>query len=467
MQGTDYQCTKVKLDFRERINFAVSEFGYNSIYIWITAFMAIFFTDYIGVAATSVSLLMLVVRIFDAINDPVIGSLADRTHSKWGRYRPWIAIGGIVMSLLIILLFAAQPTWSMSVKVGWMWVIYILITVASTACNMPYGALNGVITSDTEERTKLSAIRMVFATIGSNFTNLIAATLILFLSGTNHTANTARGYSLAVIVSVIIGLPTIIWSAVKSKERVQPPPEQMKKGAKIPLGKQMKCLFGNKYALICLFGQFMVGFLAYGRMTIMAYYFTYYAGNFELYSVTGIVGIATGIIGSGFVCPWLYRRFRHKGYALTVGFGLSGLFYLPIFWFVPQQIVFWVFYALSNLFQTAASALRYSCDGDNADFAEYKYGIRVDGFLSAFISLMLKAGGAVGPAVLIAWLDALGYVPNMAQNASVLNALNLSMSIIPAVLCVICAIGYLLVYDMDSQKHSEIVNELEKRRGIT
>ena len=198
MQETEYQCTKVKLDFRERINFAISEFGYNSIHIWITAFMAIFFTDYIGVAATSVSLLMLVVRIFDAINDPIIGLLADRTRSKWGRYRPWVAIGGMVMSLLIILLFAAQPTWPMSVKVGWMWVIYILITVASTACNMPYGALNGVITSDTEERTKLSAIRMVFATIGSNFTNLIAATLILLLSGTNQTGNSARGYSLAV-----------------------------------------------------------------------------------------------------------------------------------------------------------------------------------------------------------------------------------------------------------------------------
>lgn len=206
----------------------------------------------------------------------------------------------------------------------------------------------------------------------------------------------------------------------------------------------------------------MVGFLAYGRMTIMAYYFTYYAGNFELYSVTGIVGIATGIIGSGFVCPWFYRQFRHKGYALAIGFGLSGLFYIPIFWFIPQQIVFWVFYAFFNLFQTAVSGLRYSCDGDNAYFTEYKYGIRVDGFLSAFISLMLKAGGAVGPAILIAWLDALGYVPNIAQNASVLTALNLSMSIIPAILCVICAIGYLLVYDMGGQKHSEIVIELKK-----
>lgn len=107
-------------------------------------------------------------------------------------------------------------------------------------------------------------------------------------------------------------------------------------------------------------------------MTIMAYYFTYYAGNFELYSVTGIVGIATGIIGSGFVCPWFYRQFRHKGYALAIGFGLSGLFYIPIFWFIPQQIVFWVFYAFFNLFQTAVSGLRYSCDGDNAYFTEYQ-----------------------------------------------------------------------------------------------
>ena len=464
--ATEYKTTKVKLSFGERVNYAVSEFGYNSIYIWISAFMTIFFTDYMGVSAGACSLLLLVVRIFDAINDPIIGSIADRTHSRWGRYKPWVAIGGTIMSLLIIALFAAQPGWSMTTKMVWMWVIYTLVTVASTCCNMPYGAMNGVITSDTEERTKLSGVRMVFANIGSNFTNLIAAPLILFLSGTNGAENTAQGYSFAVIVSVVLGLPTIVWSAVKSKERVQPPPEQLQKGSGIPLGTQMKCLFGNKYALICLLGQFLVGFLAYGRMAIMTYYFTYYVGNFKLYSITGVVGIATGILGSGFLCPYLFKFFKHKGRALTVGFGLSGIFFIPMYWLMPQGFGFWVFYFLSGLFQSAASALRYSCDGDNADYAEYKYGVRVDGFLSSFVSLMLKAGGAVGPALLVAWIGVLGYVPDQAQNADVLFALNFGCTALCGILCLICALGYFLVYDMDGKKHAEIVKELERRRGI-
>lgn len=461
-----YETSNVKLTFGERVNYAVSEFGYNAIYLWISAFMAIFFTDFIGVSAASVSLLLLLVRIFDAINDPIIGSVADRTRSKWGRYRPWVAIGGIIMSLLIVLLFAAQPTWSMPVKVAWMWIVYILITVASTCCNMPYGALNGVITSDSEERTKLSGVRMVFGNIGANFTSVAAASMILFFSGTGGTENTAQGYFWAVLITVILGLPTIVWSAAKSKERVQPPPEQMESGAKIPFKTQMQCLIGNKYALVCLFGQFLFGFLIYGRMTIMVYYFTYFVGDFSLYSITGIVGIITAIIGSGFLGPWLYKILKHKGRALFVGFGLTGLFFLPMFWFSPKGIAFWVFYALSNLFNTAASGLRYSCDGDNADYAEYKFGVRVDGFLASFVSLMLKAGGAVGPAILLAWLDGLGYTPNVAQNGAVLNALNLSMSVIPCVMCVAVALAFLFVYDLDSNKHTQIIKELEQRRGI-
>lgn len=459
-----YESSRVKLKMGERINYAVSEFGYNSIYIWISAFMTIFCTDYIGVPAASVSLLLLLVRVFDAINDPIIGSVADRTKSKWGRYKPWVAIGGAVMSLLIIALFAAQPGWSTGFKIAYIWVVYILITVASTCCNMPYGALNGVITSDTEERTKLSGVRMVFANIGANFTNLIAATLILFFSG--GVTNQAHGYLWAVVVSVVIGLPTIIWSAVKSKERVQPPPEQAEKGNKIPLGTQMKCLLGNKYAIICMLGQFIVGFNAYGKMTIMAYYFTYYAGDFSLYSITGIVGLITGIIGSGWLGPKIYQIFRHKGKAVGWAFAIAGLLFIPMFWLSPKGIGFWVFYALSNLFNTASGGLRYSCDGDNADVAEWKYGVRVDGFLSSFISLMLKAGGAVGPAVLLAWLDGLGYVANQAQNDAVLNALNMSMSWLPAILCIVVGLAFIFFYDLDEKKHGEIIKELERRRGI-
>ena len=458
------ESTNVMPSIRERISYAVGDFGYASVYMWVSSFMTIFFTDYIGVSAASVSALLLVVRIFDAINDPIIGSIADRTKSRFGRYRPWVAFGGTAMCVLIVLLFAAQPTWSTDVKTVWMWVIYTLVTVAATCYGMPFNALGGVITSNDAGRVKLSNTRMVFSSLGSNFTNLIAATLILMFSGTNWTENTAQGYSKAVLCSVVIGLPFILWSAAKSKERVQPPPEQVKKGNKIPVLLQMKCLLGNKYALGCLFGQFVAGFYTYGRYTILAYYFTYYEGNFELYSITGIIGIFTGIIGSGLLGPWLYNMIKHKGRAVGAAFGLAGLFSIPLFWLSAKGILFWVFYALSTALGTAAFGLRYGCDGDNADFAEYKYGVRVDGFLSAFISMMLKAGGALGPAALLVWLDSLGYVANQAQNDAVLNALNMGMSFIPAVLLILVALNFLIFYDMDSKKHAEIVKELEHRR---
>ena len=464
-QEYTYKSSNVMPSLGERISYGVADFGYASAYMWVSSFMTIFFTDYVGVPAASVSALLLVVRIFDAINDPIIGSIADRTKSKYGRYRPWIAVGGTVMCLMIALMFAVQPTWPMGVKIAWMWIVYIMVTVAATCYAMPFNALGGVITSNDAGRVKLSNTRMVCSSLGSNFTNLIAATLILLLSGTNRTSNTAQGYFGAAVCSVVISLPFILWSAVKSKERVQPPPQQMEKKSKISLGLQMKCLLGNKYALGCMFGQFVAGFYTYGRYTIMAYYFTYYEGDFNLYSITGIIGLFTGIAGSGLLGPWLYKVIQHKGRAVGTAFGLSGILSIPIFWISAKGVLFWVFYAVSTALGTAAFGLRYGCDGDNADYAEYKYGIRVDGFLSAFISMMLKAGGAVGPAVLLVWLDSLGYVANQAQNASVLNALNMGISFIPAVLLLLVALNFLIFYDMDSKKHAEIVKELECRRG--
>lgn len=363
---------------------------------------------------------------------------------------------------LIALLFAVRPTWPMSLKTVWMWALYILVTIASTCYGMSYNALCGIITSNAAGRTKLANARMVCSSLGTNFTNLIAATMILFFSGTNQTENTARGYFFAVLFSILIGLPFILWTAVKSKERVPLPKEQRENG-KIPIALQFKCLFGNKYALACVVGQFVAGFHAYGRMSILVYYLTYYEGNFKLYSITGVIGLFTGICGSGLLAPVIYKIFRHKGRAVGVSFGLAGILVVPMFWLSAKGILFWIFYALSNAFGTAASGLRYSCDGDNADYAEYKYGIRVDGFLSSFVSMCMKAGGAVGPAVFLAVLDKLGYVANQAQNAAVMTALNFGMSFLPGILLLIIAFIFLKFYDMDEKKHKEIVQAIEQR----
>lgn len=458
MNNTDYTSTNIKLTIGQRMNYAISEFGYNAIYYWVTAYMLIFYTDIIGVAAGAVSVLTLVVRIFDAVNDPMIGSLADRTKSKWGRYRPWVFIGGTIMSLLILLLFNAQPDWPYTTKVVYMWVIYILVTVASTCCNMPFGALNGVLTSDGFERQKLSSMRMVFANIGSNFTGLVAVPLIVFFSDAGG-QQTQRGYLLAVALCIILGLPTMLWTSCKVREVVQPPPTQKS----IPLKKQMGTLIHNKYIILAIFAQVVSGFNAYGRMGILMYYFTYYANNDALMSIQGVIGIAGGIIGSGFVGTLIYKKLQNKGRTIQVCYFGAAIGYVALFLMNPNATPFWIVAFLTQCIQSGAGSTGYALIPDAIDYGEYRTGVRCDGFLAALVSFGLKAGGAVGPAIMLAILGAMGYVANQVQNATVLTFLNMCISVIPAVCCIVIVLLYCL-WDMTAERHEEIRVELEKRR---
>jgi sugar (glycoside-pentoside-hexuronide) transporter len=454
----EHYSTNIKLSLKQRFDYAFSEFGYNAIYFWVSAFMIIYYTDVIGVSAAAVSLLTLVVRVFDAFNDPFIGSLADRSNSKWGKYKPWVAIGATFMSILVVLLFMANPNWSNGGKLAYMWIVYVLLTVASTCCNMPFGALNGVLTSDSNERNKIAGLRMVFANAGGQFASIVAVPLIILIAGTSTGSAAAPGYFGAVLICVILGLPTLIYSSVKVKEVVKQPPAQKK----IPLGKQFACFFKNRYALCSAMGFFMTGFTAYGRMAMLMYYFTYFANNPALMTVVGFLGLGAGLIGCGFLTPFFYKLFRHKGKAMILGYALGAIFAVPLFFLTPTNIFFWICMFLSQLFQSAAGGISYGIVGDAVDYGEYKTGVRVDGFLASFCSLMLKAGGAVGPAIMLAVINGLGYVPNETQNPAVLTALRASISLVVTACCLLAVIVFAF-YNMDEKKHAEIRAEIDRR----
>ena len=257
----------VRLTPMKRMYYALGDFGYNFMYYWLSTYLMIYYTDTIGIPAATVSVMMLVVRIFDAFNDPVIGSLADRTNSRWGRYRPWFMLGSIAMACFIVLIFAASPGWQMTSRLLWMWGIYLLLTVASTCSNMPYGALNGCITPDSEDRAKVSGLRMMFANVSSMVTVIIAVPLMIAFSS-DGSASSARGYFWAVLITCVLGLPTMIVSCCKTKEVLTPPPTQNK----IPMNLQMKSLVKNKAVLILIIGQFILGCVLYGRAAMLAAY---------------------------------------------------------------------------------------------------------------------------------------------------------------------------------------------------
>ena len=348
--------TNIKLSTREKVNFTIAEVGYNSIYYWISGFMTIFFTDQMGIKAGMVSLLLLAVRVFDAINDPIIGSMADRSKpdKRGNRYSAWIRWGAIAMSTFIFLLFCCQSGWSYTVKCIWMWGLYILVTVASTCCNMPYGAQAGVLTSNGAERSKLSGVRMMFANIGMNACAILAIPMLLAFSNADGAQN-PRGFRLAILVTIAVGLPMLIWSSYHAKEVVKPVAKQ----TTIPMKQQFAAFFKNKYAIIAALGFFMVGFCTYGRMTIQVYYFTYFSGNAKLNTYAGYMGLLGAIVGSGILSAVIYNLFRHKGRQMMISFGLCGLCAIPCFFTKATgstAVVFWIFFALGQIFQRAGSA---------------------------------------------------------------------------------------------------------------
>ncbi len=459
---TDYQANvdlkTYRLTPKKRVYYALGDFGYNFMYYWLSTYLTIYYTDTIGIPAATVSIMMLVIRIFDAINDPIIGSLADRTHSRWGRYRPWFIVGSVAMATFIVLIFGARGDWSYGARLAWMWIIYILLTVASTCSNMPYGALGSCITPDSEDRAKASGLRMMFANVSSMITVIIAVPLMRMFSP-DGSATHETGYFWAVLITCLLGLPTMIISGIKTKEVLTPPPTQ----TTIPVKAQMKALLKNRPVIILILGQFILGCVIYGRAAMLSYYWQYNAGDAGFATTYGTISLVAAIVGTGWLGDLLFMKFQHKGFACAVLNFITGVAYVIMYFTTAPSVLFWILTFIGSMSFYAYMGIHFGTIGDAVDYGEYISGVRCDGFLSAFVSVANKAGGAVMPAIGVAVLGTLNYVAKGTQTPEVLRAINCFISLIPGVISIINGVLYLF-YPISTEKHKEIISELIARR---
>lgn len=449
-----------RLSSKQRFAYALGDFGYNFMYYWLSSYLMIYYTDTIGISVASVSIMMLVVRVFDAINDPIIGSMADRTKSRWGRYRPWFLLGSIAMAVCIVLMFAASPDWSLSARTIWMWVVYLVLTIASTCSNMPYGALNGCITPDSQDRAKASGLRMTFANVSSMVTVIIAVPLIRYFA-VDGGVNDARGYFMAVLITCLLGLPTMIYCCWNTKEVLTPPPTQNK----IPMKAQLKSLIENRAIVILILGQLILGCVIYGRAAILTYYWQYNAGNAGYAITYGWISLVAAVVGTTWLGNFLFGKLQHKGRTNAILNFITAGAYFAMYFVTAPSILFWVYTFIGSMSFYAYMGVHFGSIGDAVDYGEYIAGVRCDGFLSSFVSLANKAGGAAMPAIAAAVLSSLNYVANTQQPETVLNAINCFITLIPAGLSLINGFLY-LAYPISTAAHKEIMNELLNRRAV-
>lgn len=443
-----------KVPFISKLAYGMGDVGCNFSWMFVGNFLMIFYTDVFGISMSAVATLMLFSRFWDAINDPIIEGLSDKTHTRWGRYRPWLLFAAPLTALVLILTFWAHPDWSQTHKIIYMAVTYCILVLGYTCVNIPYGTLCGAMTQNMTERAQINTSRSVSAMIAIGIINIITIPLIEWLGN----GNARQGYLLIAILYGTIFAVCHIFCFAKTKEVVEVPVAQ-----KIPLRLQLQAVAKNKPYLLALLGQVLFGFILYGRNADLLYYFTYVENDAVLFTYYSMAIIIPSIIGAA-CFPKVFQLTSNKGWAASVfAFG-TGITIIALFFFSPvtSPIPFYLFAALSQFFFSGFNTAIYAIIPDCVEYGEWRTGIRNDGFQYAFISLGNKIGMALGTALLALSLGWAGYEANTTQNEAVVAIMRHSFSTIPGILWVVTALA-LFFYKLDKRSYNRILAVIKYR----
>ena len=455
-----------KLKVGEKIGYALGDMASNLYFQTFVIFLLNFYTDVFGIPAAAAGTLFLVTRIFDAVNDPIMGTIADRVNTRWGKFRPFVFFFAIPLAVVGVFAFTT-PDYSASGKLIYAYITYNFLMVMYTIVNVPYASLMAVITPNSLERTVLSSYRFV-AVFGGG---LIVQGSVLFLVKYFGKGNPAVGWQWAMGCLGVLAVILLFITFISTKERVHPPKDQ-----KVDTKRDLKDLFKNK-AWILIGGAtvFQLIFIVM-RSSSIIYYFKYYIldQKFNLFGLGFDLSIATFtssflVIGTIFnilgaiLTKWLSKTFDKKN--TYVGMLLTSSVVNCLFFILqPQNVI--LIYVLNIIVSFAwgpVSVLQWAMYTDAADFSEWKNGRRATGLLMAASLFTLKLGLTLGGA-LVGWILAFyGFVPNQAQSPESTSGIILLMSLYPSIFGFIGAM-LMFFYPLNNKMMTKIEEDLTARR---
>ena len=458
MEKLNLNNTKGKVPFISKLAYGFGDVGCNFSWSFVVSFLMIFYTDVFGISMAAVATLMLVSRFWDAFNDPLIGSLSDRTKSRWGRYRPWLLFGAPIAALVLLLCFWAHPDMDYTGKIIYMSITYGLLVLGYTCVNLPYGTLCGAMTQNIDERAQINTSRSVAAMIAIGVINIITVPLVKYCG--DGTLSSAQGF---ISVAAIYGLIFTFchWFCfAKTKEMVK---VEISSKA-VPVSDQLKAVVKNKPFLMAVVGQLLFGFILYGRNADLIYYFKYVEGNEDLFSFFSGVIVVPSIIGAA-LFPLIFKCTGNKGWAASVLSVLMGISMVALYFFSPNEspVLFYIFAVLAQFFFSGFNTAIYAIIPDCVEYGEWKTGIRNDGFQYSFISLANKIGMALGTSLLALVMGWAGYEANVEQSETVKEVIHHAFSTVPGILWIITA-GIMLFYRLGRKEYNKIIEELENRK---
>jgi Na+/melibiose symporter-like transporter len=477
----------------EKIGYSLGDLAANLIFQTLLTFIAFFYTDVVKISANAAATVIFFGGLVGACFNPMMGLIADRTSTRWGKFRPWILWTSVPFGLVAILAFSV-PDLGAQGKVIYATLTYVLLMLIYSANNLPYSALSGVLTGSMAERNSLSAYRFVAVMVAQFIIQVLLLPLVLILGG----GDKVTGFQNTMIIFAVAGTIFFLITFFTTRERIVPTVEQ-----RSSIRQDLADLLGNRPWVVMLVLTILVFVTLALKGGMYIFYFKSYLSGPHLaaflsdvgflrfidginalltsvgltkfqwpedpatsgFSLFNAVGILMMIIGIGFSKP-LADRFGKRdvfGAALLV----STLFILSLYFYAPNAIgLVFLSQTLHGFFYGITIPLLWAMIADVADYSEWKNNRRATALLFSAMIFGLKAGLSIGGALVAALLSMVGYDALLAiQPASVANGIRLSVSVYAAIPFLL-GVAILAFYDIRKSTERTIEHELGLRRAV-
>src|SRR5215469_8763856 len=442
-----------KLSFGEKTGYALGDMAANFVFQAMLALQLDFYTHTFGLTAAQAGTLFLVVGLAVACLNPVMGVIADRTNTRWGKFRPWLLWTAVPFGIISVLTFTT-PQLSPGAKIVYAWTTYILLRIIYTVNNVPYASLTAVMTEDSDERTSIASYRQIAANSAGFIVASLAIPMVKFFGG----GNDARGYQFTMGLLSVLSIVFFVIAFATTKERILPDPQQ-----KTSLGQDIADLFANR-SWVVLFLVTLFYFTAIlVRGNVMLPYFRFVAadvGLFSWFNGFGLASLLLGVACSTAVSVRVGKRELFIGSMILTGAFSAALYVVP-----PHATYVIIGTEVLRQFSFGLSGpILWAMMGDVADYGEWKMSRRATGAVTGGIVFALWAGLALGGAVAGWLLSGYGLVSQTdIQSAHTQTGILLTASIY-AGLFFLAAAACLFFYPLSRETNQSIANDLADRR---
>lgn len=461
------QAMQLKIKLPEKISYGFGDFASSMFWKLFSMFLLFFYTDVFGISAAAVGTMFLLTRIWDAVNDPIMGMIGDRTITRWGKFRPYLLFVAGPFAVIGIITFST-PDFDATGKLIYAYITYTLMMMVYTAVNVPYSSLMGVMTNNPDDRTSLASWRFIGAFSGGLFVTATANSLIEYFG---EEGNPAVGYQWTVGVYAVLAAILFVLTFAGTKERLKPAVEK-----KSSLKADLKDIAKNGPWFIMLGAGISILIFNSLRDGSILYYFKYYIKDQDINFLSETYSFSQEVLASAYMSIWLgtnilgvilakpisTRIGKKNTYLLSAS--LSAILSFVLFFLTPEQIgLIFMSNILIGISAGIVLPIIWSMYADIADYSEWKTGRRATGLIFSSSSMSQKFGWTLGGAIAGWLLAAFGFEANAVQTEESLLGIRLMISVFAGIGALV-AVGFIYFYKLDEDTMKKIETELEKSR---